>query len=214
MKQSPIIEKLNQLSIEKRIDFIENDPSVYSSKNRADLIQFIKDSKLSNDSGFSDVTWYSIVLVELSEDLKVIDLELLDRYKTILLERNYYLLKLAVLDYILYTHDGYINYDFGFLNEILSGSNNRMIVQNFAILVLLQMNPSRHEYYFKLLVDSLKRTRDYRSFIRTFAFVLKFPSVFGKQERGVLLSIAENKQFGRAVTIKMEEVRMFYKAGN
>lgn len=190
---------LTQKTLTARIEFIENNQQLRSPEHRNLATEFINNFKPTSNE------WYNIVVVELAEELAVIDGPLIELFVGYLKSPNHYLFKLAVLDYLEST--AHQVFDFDLLLPLLDKNGDRMIVQNFARLLLLWQQPMQKEFHYHQLTKQLKRTSDYRSHIRTYCFIQSHPDILTREELNTLLNISEQMELGRGVDTTIEKLK-------
>ncbi|AXP80304.1 hypothetical protein CJ739_1213 [Mariniflexile rhizosphaerae] len=206
MVKSDLIKKFEKLSMDDKIDFIEDYDIVNDLSNRPYFIKFIKNNSNSKDY------WFSSILIELASEIRVDDLELFNTYFKFLFESKHYFIKLSVLDFQIETYDIY--YDkfkntYHKLEEILDKKNERLIVKNQILLNLMIYSKEKRLKYLYQLLDNLKRTSDYRSHLRVYNTFINYNyyNFITPDFLEQLFSISEKKRLGKSVSEKIRELK-------
>jgi hypothetical protein len=202
-----IKEKFESPSFEVRIDFIDNYNLEKDTANRAYFIETIENIELTSNH------WYNILIIELATIFQIKKKALVNQYIRDLANLNHKLVKLTLLDYVTETYPSYeekaLNQLFLTLNELIQNKHDRLIVRNQALLLLILIFPDTEKKYRLAFKNNLKRTKDYRSHIRSIHFMEAFLlERLSKEFILEVISITEFFKYGKAV----EEVLAAFKA--
>lgn len=142
-----------------RSDFI-NDYD-FKDEFREYYLHFILKSKHVKDH------LYLSDLIDLSSWMKFYDIKIRKRWFSYLFEKKHFIVKLAVLDYFKYSKEELLfgNYEQK-LNTLLKGKLPS-ILRNQILLNLICLNSSSGNKYLSMLLESLSKTKDWRSIYRT-----------------------------------------------
>ncbi len=206
MEEEAIIQKFNKGSFEERIDILTDEfDLVSSSKNRKFFSDFVCKFNLTSN------IWYNSVIIDTASRLEVVDKLLLDKFLKFLTQKNNYLIKLSVLDYLMDMYHAYpkkeIESEIHNILYFLKLKNDRLIVRNQ--LILAQMYFYKNSTLNKALFDNLKKTSDYRAHIRLYNTLENYDMLdfFSNEYLNLMLSISEKKNLGKATSETINRVR-------
>lgn len=206
MIESSLIKKFEKLSIDDKIDFLEDYDVVNDLVNRPYFHRFIK-----NNSGNKDY-WLSSILIDLASELRINDFDLFNTYFNYLFESKHYLIKLSVLDFQIETYDLYYEKSkeaYLKLEELLNRKNERLLVKNQVLLNLMIYCKENRLKYLSQLINNLKRTSDYRSHLRVYNTFINYDyfNFITPDFLEQLFRISERKSLGKSVSNKIRELK-------
>jgi hypothetical protein len=200
-------EKFESPSLEDRIDFLDHYTVEKDTENKAYFIETIGNLELTSNH------WYNALIIELATTFQIKKTPLVKRYLTALTKSNHKLVKLMLLDYVTETYASYekkeLNQLFLVLNEVIRNRYDRLIVRNQALLLLILIFPDKQNKYSLEFKKNLKRTKDYRSHLRSFYFIAAFLlRSLSKEFILDLISITASFEYGRAVDEVLVELKV------
>ncbi len=206
MVESSLIKKFEKLSIDDKIDFLEDYDVVNDLENRPYFLRFIKNNSNSKDY------WFSSILIDLASELRINDLNLFNTYFNYLFESKHYHIKLSVLDFQIETYDLYYEESkeaYLKLEELLNKKNERLLVKNQVLLNLMIYCKENRLKYLSQLINNLKRTSDYRSHLRVYNTFINYDyyNFITPDFLEQLFSISERKSLGKSVSNKIRELK-------
>ncbi len=155
----------------------------------------LKQDQIKNPIYLSD-------LIDLAAALEFQDETLIKRYRMYLLNRQHYIVKLAVLDYFFEIPDimkVYSKYEEE-LNKLLKGKLFAVLRNQILINLIKIASDQNRDYYLTLLYNSLKQMHDWRSIYRTLLFC-SYDEL--KKEKDnvfrLIQKLHEEKDFGQGV---------------
>ena len=200
-------EKFESPSLEDRIDFLDHYTVEKDTENKAYFIETIGNLELTSNH------WYNALIIELATTFQIKKTPLVKRYLTALTKSNHKLVKLMLLDYVTETYASYeekeLNQLLLVLNEVIRNRYDRLIVRNQALLLLILIFPDKQNKYSLEFKKNLKRTKDYRSHLRSFHFIAAF--LLGSLSKEFILdliSITASFEYGRAVDEVLVELKV------
>lgn len=206
MEGKTVIERFNKCNFEERIDILTNEYHlVSSSENKNFFSEFVCKFNLTSN------IWYNSVIVDTASRLEVVDKMLLDKFIRLLTQKNNYLIKLSVLDYLMDMYHAYptkeIEPKVHKTLDSLRLKNDRLIVRNQVILA--QMYLYKDSTHSKTLLDNLERTSDYRAHIRLYNTLEHYNmlDLFSNEYLNLILSTSEQKNLGKATLEAISRVR-------
>lgn len=158
--------------------------------------------------------WTLVLLIDLSNDERLISEELLNVYLAGLLETKTYYIKLSILDYLSVTRELYreanIMIDFSIVEKLIYNQKDKIIVKNQALLVLIESCPIEKEKFLVRLNQNLERTNDYRVFIRLYNSLITndFYKVFRKIDVLRFIEKTDILNLGKAAKMKSNELKL------
>lgn len=188
-------------SIQKRKDFIEE----YHFDD--DYLPYYQNFMINNEVDRD--TWYLIGLIELSEDLKIDDERLIDKYINYLSNKRNVYIKLTILDYLmslslLANKKTEIEIH---LKKQLKTKNN--LLKNQLYLNLISLQTSSCGKYKELFFQNLSNTEEEVSLIRVINGLKNYTSCFDSflsDEILKMIKILKSKKRGEALTHKILEL--------
>ena len=178
------------------------------SEEKDDIISII----LSYFPSHND--WTSVLLIDLTNDEKIISESLLSIYLMSLSKSKSYYIKLSILDYISATKDLYensnIDINFDLIERLVCDKKNRLIVRNQALLLLIKIYPTRTDELLLQLKRNFAETSDYRAHIRLYTTLLnnKFYKKVPKEDILNFIKISNIMDLGKAVKSIIEELEL------
>lgn len=210
MEEKTVIERFNKCNFEERIDILTNEfHLVSSSENKNFFSEFVCKFNLTSN------IWYNSVIVDTASRLEVVDKMLLDKFIRLLTQKNNYLIKLSVLDYLMDMYHAYptkeIEPKIHKTLDSLRLKNDRLIVRNQVILA--QMYLYKDSTHSKTLLDNLKRTSDYRAHIRLYNTLEHYNmlGLLSKEDLNSMLLISKQKNLGKATLESINHIKNLIK---
>lgn len=198
----------------------------YRSKNqREDFLEYLIERGLDEEekeemksiilSYFpSHNNWTLVLLIDLSNDGKLISEELLNVYLSGLLDAKTFYIKLSILDYLSVTgklyRDANITIDFSIVEKLAYSQKDKIIVKNQALLLLIESYPVDKEKFLLQLKQNIGRTKDYRVFMRLYDSLLNndFYKEFPQKDVLYFIEKIDILNLGRAAKIKSDELKL------
>lgn len=206
MDEETIIQRFDKGNFEERIDILTDEFDLVSySKNKKFFSDFLCKFNLTSN------IWYNSVIIDTASRLEVVDKLLLDKFLKFLTQKNNYLIKLSVLDYLMDMYHTYpkkeVEPKIHDTLDSLRLKNDRLIVRNQ--LILAQMYLYENTTLNKVLFDNLKKTSDYRAHIRLYNTLENYNmlDLFSNEYLNFMLSTSEQKNLGKATSEAISRVR-------
>lgn len=209
MQNIVLNKKFEDLSLSKKIDFLEDYDVANDIENRDYFIRFVKNTDISNNN------WFLSLIVDLASDLQIKDDKLFKRYFEYLFKPVHYLLKLSILDFQLDTYHLYYPQKGELLiklEEVLERKYERLIVRNQILLNLMVYHKEKRLIYQMQLIDNLAKTSDYRSHLRVYNTFMNYSffDFITSDYISQIIPVTEKWKFGRSVTDKIIEAKSYW----
>jgi hypothetical protein len=183
-----------------RSDFI-NDYD-FSDRYQSYYRNFIEKTKVKDPLYLSD-------LIDLSAWLGFYNIEIREKWFACLFKPQHYTVKLAALDYFKVCKKALLpsGYEDKLLNILSSGRVGKLL-QNQILINLICLNSRRQILYTNTLIDSLSRTKDWRSIYRTLINLKELDCL--ARHKAVILShirrLHKERNFGAGVQILLRKI--------
>lgn len=145
---------------------------------------------------------YFMQLLELAQDLEIYDEAYIGRLLLILKEKTHIIVKLSILDY-LYEAVFEIELDHDFLIKELKELlvlRNFLTIKNTILFILSTIDTDNKKSYTQIILENLKRTKDYRTIIRLCNFIMGTDeNLFDKNTMMEIIKIGSSQEHGLAV---------------
>lgn len=205
MKMNKLVYLIENSSSEEVVEFIDeilDTERIFNEEDKVIITQGLRLLKLKKNNE------YLSSIIDLMKYLEIYDDLIISKLLAQLEHSNYYC-QLSFLDYI-------FNYNYSddvicYLQKITK-SRVRLIVRNQVLLMqLLKKSKLQIPNASGILIENMKRTKDYRAHIRYMNTIMNYPNfdTLNLDTFKTLISISKTKQFGRSVVEKTKEFEFF-----